>query len=31
MIPHNTRVKIHIVQANDERVDRIPAWIHYAV
>ena len=30
-IPHNSRVKIHLVNAKGEEVDKIPAWITYAV
>ncbi|PHH65405.1 hypothetical protein CDD81_2509 [Ophiocordyceps australis] len=28
-IPHNSKVKISLVLPNGERVERIPAWIHY--
>jgi len=30
-IPHGSRVKIHLQIPNGEPVDRIPAWIQYAV
>ncbi|PHH76088.1 hypothetical protein CDD82_4136 [Ophiocordyceps australis] len=28
-IPHNSKVKISLLLPNGERVERIPAWIHY--
>jgi len=30
-IPHGSKVKAHLLNAKDEWVDKIPAWIHYTI